>query len=283
LWSVQASAPGKEKQLITRENEPATQELVARLAESERANAPMNEELLTLRPAQPAVLAQTSLSERSMEVSKQATTERPKSRRRLLRTGLGVAVATVGAGALLEMNAGAAHADGTEKPTIFTSNASGTPAVTANNDTGDAISANSILGTGVSAFSKNRSGVEGITTSGTGVFGSSVGGTGIFGLSKLGIGVVANSASPSGFGTALQVQGHIQVQGDAVGHVRLPKGRCSVTVSTKAATPTSNILLTLLSNPGQAQLWVTRAAGRFTIHASHKAASNITIAFLVIN
>ncbi len=265
--------------MITRENEPTTQELVARLAESERANAPMNEELLTLRAAQPAVLAQTSLSERSMAVSEQTPTERPKSRRRLLRTGLGVVVATVGAAALLEMNTGAAHADDNEKPTTFTSNVSGTPAVTANNDTGDAISANSILGTGVSAFSKNSSGVSAISDSGTGVFGSSVDGTGISGLSKLGIGVIANSA----FGTALQVQGHIQVQGDAVGHVRLPKGRSSVTVSTKAATPTSNILLTLLSNPGQAQLWVTRAAGRFTIHASHKAASNITIAFLVIN
>jgi len=59
-----------------------------------------------------------------MEASEQVPTERPKSRRRLLRTGLGVAVAAVGAAALLEMNAGAAHADGNEKPTIFTSNAS---------------------------------------------------------------------------------------------------------------------------------------------------------------
>jgi hypothetical protein len=270
---------GKEKQLITRENEPTIQELVARLAELERANARMNEELLTLRAAQPAVLAQTSLSERSMAESEQAPTERPKSRRRLLRTGLGVAVATVGAAALLEMNTGAAHADGNESPTIFTSNASGTPAVTANNDTGDALSANSILGNGVGAFSKNATAVDGTTTSGTGVFGSSVGGTGVFGLSKLGIGVIANS----GFGTALQVQGHMQVQGDAVGQATLPKGKSSVTVSTNAATTTSNILLTLLSNPGQAQLWVTRAAGSFTIHASHKAASNISIAFLVIN
>src|SRR6266567_16099 len=270
---------GKEKQLITRENEPTIQELVARLAELERANSSMNEELLTLRAAQPAVLAQTSLSERSMAESEQAPTERPKSRRRLLRTGLGVAVATVGAAALLEMNTGAAHADGNESPTIFTSNASGTPAVTANNNTGDAISANSILGNGVGAFSKNATAVDGTTTSGTGVFGSSVGGTGVFGLSKLGIGVIANS----GFGTALQVQGHMQVQGDAVGQVTLPKGKSSVTVSTNAATATSNILLTLLSNPGQAQVWVTRAAGSFTIHASHKAASNITFAFLVIN
>ncbi len=265
--------------MITRENEPAIQELVARLPELECANAHMNEELLTLRAAQPAVLAQTSLSERSMAVSEPAPTESPKSRRRLLRTGLGVAIATVGAAALLEMNTGAAHANGNESPTTFTSHKGGTPAVTANNDTGDAISANSIIGNGVSAFSKNASGVAGITTSGTGVSGSSVDGPGIFGSSKLGIGVVANSA----FGTALQVQGHIQVQGDAVGHVTLPKGKSSVKVSTKAATPTSNILLTLLSNPGQAQLWVTRAAGSFTIHASHKAASNITIAFLVIN
>ena len=269
----------KEKQLIPRENEPAIQERMASLAELERANARMNEELLTLRAAQPAVPEQASLSGRSMAVSEQAPTERPKSRRRLLRTGLGVAVATVGAGALLEMNAGAAHANGNEGPTIFTSTMSGTPAVTANNDTGDAISANSITGNGVTAFSKNETGVGGFTTSGTGVSGSSVGGTGIIGLSKLGIGVVANS----GFGTALQVQGHIQVQGDAVGHVTLPKGKSSVTVRTTAATATSNILLTLLSNPGQAQLWVTPAAGSFTIHASHKAASNITIAFLVIN
>lgn len=281
---------GKEKQLITRENESTIQGRVARLAELDRAHAHINEEPLTLRAAQPAVLEQTSLSERSMEASGQATTGRPKGRRRLLRTGLGVAVATVGAGALLETNAGAAHATGKEGPTTFTSKKSGIPAVTAkgingaegvnaSSDTGNAVTANSITGNGIGAFSKNGFGVDGTTTSGTGVFGSSVGGTGIFGLSKLGIGVVANS----GFGTALQVQGHIQVQGDAVGHVTLPKGKSSVTVSTKAATPTSNILLTLLSNPGQAQLWVTPVAGSFTIHASHKAASNITVAFLVIN
>jgi hypothetical protein len=73
----------------------------------------------------------------------------------------------------------------------------------------------------------------------------------------------------------------MQVQGNAVGQVTLPAGSTSVTVSTPAATPTSNILLTPLN---KTTLWISaRAGGSFTIHASTPSNSNVDIAYLIIN
>jgi hypothetical protein len=80
---------------------------------------------------------------------------------------------------------------------------------------------------------------------------------------------------------ALQVQGTIQVQGNAVGQVTLQAGSTSVTVSSPAATPTSNILLTPLN---ESTLWISaRAPGRFTIQVSTPSGSNLDIAYLIIN
>jgi hypothetical protein len=71
------------------------------------------------------------------------------------------------------------------------------------------------------------------------------------------------------------------VQGNAVGQVTLLAGSTSVTVSTPAATPISNILLTPLN---EATLWISaRAPGRFTIQASMPPRSNVDIAYLIIN
>lgn len=218
--------------------------------------------------------------------------EKRKSRRKLLRRGLGVTAAAAGAGALLEMNASTAHATGSEGPTIFTSTKRGTPAVTANGTNGangvvaSSDSDNAIIGTSMSSAdaifgqSASGSGVIGRSNSGPGVFGSSLSGPGIAGASKTGPGVIA--AAGNGVGTALQVDGHILVQSDAVGQATLRKGKKAVTVRTSAATANSIIVLTPLSSL-TASLWVTRAAGNFTIHASKSSGKDVAIAFLIIN
>jgi hypothetical protein len=273
------------------QSETTLEELVAKLARLEEEYVRMAEELAALRAERPMALAQGSDPEQKALLKKtggagKQTTGKRGSRRGILRGGLGAAATVVGAGALLQMNAGVAHAD---KAGVFSSSVAGTPAVSAtgtngadgvdaSSDSGTGVSASSINGSGVSGFSKNGTGISGLTTSGTGVSGSSPGGTGVFGFTKFGIGVVASG----GFGTALQVQGHIQVQGDAVGQVTLPKGSTSVSVSSSAATPTSNVLLTPLSNP-EVMLWVTRAAGSFTINAFPAPRDEVNIAFLIIN
>ena len=73
-----------------------------------------------------------------------------------------------------------------------------------------------------------------------------------------------------------------QNESTSVGQATIAAGATSVTVTTSAATASSNILLTPLANP-KANLWVTRAAGSFTIHASAAPSINLTIAYLIIN
>ena len=73
-----------------------------------------------------------------------------------------------------------------------------------------------------------------------------------------------------------------QNESTSVGQATLAAGATSVTVTTSAATASSNILLTPLANP-KANLWVTRAAGSFTIHISKTLTSNLSIAYLIIN
>ena len=79
------------------------------------------------------------------------------SRRKILTKGLGVAtVASVGAGALLELSSGTAQASGI-KPGVFASSTAGTPAVKATGTSGaDGVDASSDTGTGVSATSTLR-------------------------------------------------------------------------------------------------------------------------------
>ena len=266
------------------------------------------------------------------EVELTTEIEKPKSRRKLMRGGLGVAAAASGAGALLEMSTGTAHANGNETPTTFTSTVGATPAVTAigrngadgvvaRSDTSNAITgtamsaADAIVGTsssgsGVTGQSSGGSGVTGQSTSGRGVFGKSTSGDGVSGQSTSGRGVFGSSQSGAGIagvsgsgpgitgtsstgpgvvatagsgnGTALQVFGHILVQGNAVGQTTLRSERTAVTVRTSAATNNSIIVLTPLDRL-VLPLWVTRDTGSFTIHISRAPERNVDIAFLVIN
>jgi hypothetical protein len=97
------------------------------------------------------------------------------NRRRVLRTLLGVAVATVGAGAALEAETGRAAADGQpletpDTPGTFSSNTSSVPAVTATGTNGASgirvvVAA---AATGVSVVSNRGHGVD-VTSSGRGV------------------------------------------------------------------------------------------------------------------
>jgi hypothetical protein len=131
---------------------------------------------------------------------------------------------------------------------------------------------------GVSGESPNAAGVSGSSTNQAGVVGSSINGAGIEGFGSNGPALRGGSSG----GVGLQVEGYVQIQSDAVGQATLPHGQTTVTVSTNAATPASNILLTPLADP-EARLWVSRAQGSFTINSSEAPASDLAIAYLVIN
>ena len=134
-------------------------------------------------------------------------------------------------------------------------------------------------GIGVQGLGLDGIAVQGDSVTGTGVQGlSEEGGIGVEGISPQGIGISASSD----IGIALVVNGLIQVTGNAVGQATLSMGETSVTVNSAAAKATSNILLTPLGDPG-GQLWVTRAAGSFTIQTSTAPLTNVDIAYLVIN
>jgi hypothetical protein len=143
-------------------------------------------------------------------------------------------------------------------------------------------------GSGVYASSTTSYGVQGGSTSGIGVNGSSTSSPGVEGISSDSAGVAGISTNGPGVlargssGPALRVMGHVQVQGNAVGLATLLAGHTSVTVTTSTATASSNVLLTPLANP-KANLWVSRAAGSFTIHASAAPSANLSIAYLIIN
>ncbi|HLJ36745.1 MAG TPA: hypothetical protein VKU38_24015 [Ktedonobacteraceae bacterium] len=94
--------------------------------------------------------------------------------------------------------------------------------------------------------------------------------------------VLASNTASGGAGVALNVQGLVQVQGNAVGQATLQAGHTSVIVTSSAATTSSNILLTPL-NKYKGVLWVTRSAGSFTINASTASTSAVNIAYLIIN
>ena len=190
---------------------------------------------------------------------------------------------------------------------IYATGAHGGPLVysTNSNGSGSAVAVqgtSSGIGTGVTGTSDSSIGVQGTSKTGIGVEGTSNGsgfnGIGVIGISASGIGVEGQSTNGLGVvatsntgiailavskgGSALRVVGHMQVQGDSVGQAILPAGSTAVTVTTAAATPSSNILLTPLGNPN-GSLWVTLASGSFTIHASAAPGSNLPIAYLIIN
>lgn len=115
------------------------------------------------------------------------------SRRKMLTKGLGAAaLASAGAGALLELSSGTALA-GSVKPGVFASDTADIPAVSATGtNEADGVDASSDSGIGVFGKSSSGSGVVGIGLNGVsgtggniGVFGNSTtGGTGIAGTSS---------------------------------------------------------------------------------------------------
>jgi hypothetical protein len=188
--------------------------------------------------------------------------------------------------------------------------------VLASSDSAAGVVAHSTSNAGIVASSDSAPGVLGISFSDAGVFGTSMSNAGVggesssnYGVHAVGggasrsagpgaagvfaeggpnFGVFAQSTSGTGLyatsssGPALVANGHVQVQGNAVGSTTLLAGHTSVTVTTSAATTSSNVLLTPLANP-KAHLWVTRAAGSFTIHASAARSTNLAIVYLIIN
>jgi len=133
-------------------------------------------------------------------------------------------------------------------------------------------------GIGVWGLILNASGEP---AAGIGVQGQSGGsGIGVKAISETGIALRATCSASNG--VAIHAEGLLQVTGAAVGQATLAAHTSAVTVTTVAATPTSLILLTPLSDPGT-RLWVSRAAGSFTIHASTPPASSVSLAYLVVN
>jgi hypothetical protein len=287
------------------------EEVNAKMAELEQAHAQLQEELATLRNAQPLIPESTRVHNQKtlLAAPKKMRSSRRASRRGVLKKVFGTAAVTVGAVALLQVDAGSAHADGNEGPTTFTGTST-QPAVTANGVSSvDAIDANANSGIAVNAFSLSGTAitalgggnnpaikassdrgyaVSAVSNSTTGVYAKSTSGAGMVTISTSGDGLYASSVSSNGVvakskkGTALYVVGRIQVIGNAVGQAILRAGSISVTVSTSVATPTSNIMLTPLDDPA-GRLWVTLGSGTFTINSSASPTNDVVIEYFIIN
>lgn len=136
------------------------QELLARLAELERANARMSEQLAAIQTERARSDRQKMPSGRANIPEKSTESRKRKSRRSLLEKGLGVAAATVGAGALIGINGGTAHADGLEGPTVFASSDTQVPVTARANDSNPSDKVNAIYAradgyTGIAGFTDN--------------------------------------------------------------------------------------------------------------------------------
>jgi hypothetical protein len=212
-----------------------------------------------------------------------------QSRRGLLRKGLGVAAATLGAGALLEMGTGTSHAmvhpddnignflsSNASIPAVYgeNSNTSGTGVYGKSDDYGYGVYGWSLSGEGVGGHCEYKHGVTGSSNSTdpayAGVSGTNTG---------VGPAIIANGSY--GSGPALRIIGHIQVQGDAVGTATLPLNAGSVTVNSPAVDTGSLILVTpagKLNKPW----WVVAGSGSFTFNTTgnHPA---VNFSYLVIN
>jgi hypothetical protein len=282
--------------------------LVARTAELEKTNLDMFEDQASPQEKRSAISThkEVHMQGNVPESSEQPATDKHGSRRRLLRKGLVAASVALGAGTLLETGKASAQANiPADNVGNFSSSNASIPAVTATGTNGAVgVQATSDSGTGLNASSGSFNGIhatsggtgasglfaEGVSggygvysrcRGGTAVVGEGGSGTGVYGYSDVGssgFGVIAYSPN----GTALQVNGPMQLKGSSVGQATLAAGKTSVTVTSPAATASSNILLTPLGNP-LGNLWVTRATGSFTIHASKAPTSNLSIAYLIIN
>ncbi len=145
--------------MSTIQEEPTLHELLSRVAALEQENGRLQEELTNLGAQRAAADEQAN--------GQTGTRTRKSSRRKVLEKGLGVAVATVGAGTLLELSSGTASAAPTPKPGVFASSTAGTPAVKASGTNGaDGVDATSDSGIGVSATSGSGTGLVAKSSSG---------------------------------------------------------------------------------------------------------------------
>jgi hypothetical protein len=284
----------------------------------EPVNAGMREELAALQGERPDIIEQKevhmqeNMRESTGQQSRQEVTGERRSRRQLLRKGIVAATAALGVGAVLDTGIASAHtnlpADNVGNfsssiasvPAVTTTGTNGAVGVQATSDSGNGVHASSSSFDAIHAIgnTSGRSGVFAEGGAGFGVYATSNTSIGVFGFSQSGIGKEAQSTSgdvfhaftagggaavtaQSGSGPALVAIGSVHIQGNSVGQATLPAGTTSVTVTTSAATTSSIIMLTPLSKPKT--LWVTRANGSFTIHASASSTSNIVIAYLIVN
>lgn len=144
----------------------------------------------------------------------------------------------------------------------------------------------STTGSGVYCYSTTGYGMHAIgggasASSGPGAAGAFVEGGPNYGVFATATGNVPAVEATNSSGPALVANGHVQVQGNSVGTATLLAGKTSVTVTTPAATTSSNVLLT--PQQKHTALWVTLAAGSFTIHATSAPSTNVTIGYLIIN
>ena len=288
------------------------EEANAKVAELESTNTQLQAELAALRNAQLLVPENEMIDNQKTlhPISTKAGRSRQRAGRRgMLKKMIAVGTVTVGAAALLQSQAGKALADGNEGPTTFTGTST-QPAVTANGtssedalvvnaDSGRAINAFSLSGSAITALgggfktaihasSDRGTAISGVSNSTTGVYAQSTSGAGVVAISSSGDGLFASSITSTGVvaksthSIALSVLGTIQVTGHSVGQVVLSAGSTSVSVTTKAATPVSNILLTPLADPA-GRLWLTLGSGTFTINSSSPPTSDVPIEYFIVN
>lgn len=220
----------------------------------------------------------------------------------MLRKTFWMVAGMVGAGSLLGAKAAPAHATGSEGPTTFTATG-GATAVSAQSDSGAGVngfsasgagvwatshsgyglSAQSGTGVSIEAYSMSVIAVEAQSTNGIGLYAQSDSGPGLHAVSKSNIGAILENTS----GVAVQVKGHIQIQGDCIGQTYMEHDDDQIVVYSPAATLNSLILLTPL-DPCNAVLSVTRGTGLFTIHITRFDTGalkfdTVHIAYLIVN
>lgn len=227
-----------------------------------------------------------------LQQEEEISQHREQKRRTFLKQGFGAAVAVAGIGtaAAMQATSGTTHANGAETATQFADTVSPVVSVQNKGVNGDGIVSNaSGSGTAISGLGITGTGVSGASAAGVGVSGFSGRNAGVIGTSNSGTGVIARANGTGA--TALDIQGPIKVgtsssvANSPVGTATLAIGAKSVTVTNPVATPNSLVIITPQSNPG-GTLWVTTAAGSFTIHRNSNLIpvfSRVTIAYLIIN
>jgi hypothetical protein len=118
------------------------------------------------------------------------------------------------------------------------------------------------------------------TGNGVGIEGKSGGGKGVHGAASAdgGIGVLAEH---TGSGWGLAVKGRAAFS--SCGSDTIAAGGTSKTVNNPAVAANSHITVTLMTNPGSAQvLWVERRAGSFTLHLTRSVSNVTTFTYLIV-